>query len=169
MVETILGLGSNLGERQHNLKTAVKLLQSLGGIAISKVSSVYLTSPVNCAGDDFYNACVRGSTTLSADELLTLAKSVEKMLGRKGSGNDPRPIDIDILFYGSSVVAKEGLVIPHPSWRHRIFVIVPLLEVCEEFIEPVSGELLCITARRALDTLIKQGGNTKCERLGHYL
>jgi 2-amino-4-hydroxy-6-hydroxymethyldihydropteridine diphosphokinase len=169
MEHIILGLGSNVGDRRHNLKTALSLLESSGGVAITKVSSVYLTSPVDCAGGDFYNACVRGVTSLSPEDLLAFGKKIEKMLGRQGSGHDPRPIDIDILFYGSLVVAKEGLVIPHPSWRYRLFVIMPLLEVCDNFVEPVSREPLCIAAHEALESLKEQEREARCERLGRYL
>jgi 2-amino-4-hydroxy-6-hydroxymethyldihydropteridine diphosphokinase len=169
MEDTILGLGSNLGDREGNLRKAMSLLRSSREMAISKISSVYLTSPVDCAGGDFYNACVRGVTSLSPEDLLAFGKKIEKMLGRQGSGHDPRPIDIDILFYGSLVVAKEGLVIPHPSWSQRLFVIMPLLDVCDNFIEPVSGELLCVIASMALKIVKQQQGKTRCERLGRYL
>ena len=140
MVEAYLGLGSNLGDREQNLARAIDLLAQR--VKIEKSSSLYVTEPVDY-GDQplFLNAvcCVR--TSLTPDELLGLAKRIEAALGRKPSfRNGPRPIDIDILFYGDSVVDLPHLTIPHPRLPERAFALVPLAEIAPNLVHPLSGQ-----------------------------
>lgn len=134
-----LSLGSNLGDREKNLARALAMLSQQ--MTVEKVSSVYETEPVGF--DDqpkFLNAVCCVSTSLSARQLLSLAKEIERKMGRTPSfRNAPRPIDIDILFYDGEVIMSPSLEIPHPRVAERAFVLVPLNEIAPDFVHPVLG------------------------------
>jgi len=139
-VVVYLGLGSNLGNRQDNLDRALDLLSQR--LRVEKVSSVYETEPVGSINQPrFLNLACRAYTRLTPVKLLTLAKGIERKLGRTSKGsNAPRPIDIDILFYGERIVETPELVIPHPRLSERAFVLIPLAEVAPDVVHPVNGK-----------------------------
>jgi 2-amino-4-hydroxy-6-hydroxymethyldihydropteridine diphosphokinase len=139
-VNVYLSLGSNLGDRQHNLDEALELLSQRA--RVFQVSSTYDTEPVgNPDQPHFLNLVTRIQTRLAPLELLTLVKGIEAKLGRtKDKPNTPRPLDIDILFYGDQVVKNRQLEIPHPRLTERAFVLVPLAEIAPKLIHPVSGK-----------------------------
>ena len=138
-VTVYLGLGSNLGDRRRNLDRALDLLSRR--VQIEKVSSVYDTEPVgNTEQPRFLNMVCQVSTSLEPMALLTLVKGIESILGRSPrTTNLPRPIDIDILFYGHRVMDTEKLVIPHPRLTERAFVLIPLEEIAPDFTHPTDG------------------------------
>jgi 2-amino-4-hydroxy-6-hydroxymethyldihydropteridine diphosphokinase len=138
-VKVYLGLGANLGDRQGNLLRAVELLSQWG--QIEELSSVYESEPVGYLEQPpFLNAVCQLTTTLTAEELLAVDKNIEAALGRIQSfRNAPRPIDIDILFYGEQVINSPQLTIPHPRLEERAFVLVPLAEIAPDLVHPVSG------------------------------
>jgi len=143
-----LGLGSNLEDRQYNLEQALAFLAQR--LRIEKVSSIYDTEPVgNTQQPRFLNLVCQVSTTLSPTALIALAKGIEAKLGRGGGSGMPRPIDIDILFYGEQVIKTPELVIPHPRLTERAFVLVPLVEIAPELVHPANGK----TARELLMAL----------------
>ncbi len=130
-----LGLGSNLGRRAANLHAGLQLLQA-AGIRLEALSSVYETAPWGGVEQpDFYNLVAAGWTGLAPLELLQLAKSVEKTVGRKpGERWGARVLDIDILLYDEILYQEltfsaQGLIIPHKEMYHRAFVLAPLLEI----------------------------------------
>ena len=135
-----LGLGSNMGNRQDNLDRALYLLSQR--LRMGKVSSVYDTEPVGDVNQPrFLNLVCQAYTTLAPLELLTLAKGIELKLGRiPGKPDAPRPIDIDILFYGDQVIDTPKLVIPHPRLTERAFVLIPLAEIAPDLVHPVNGK-----------------------------
>ncbi len=139
-VTVYLGLGSNVGNRQDNLDRALDLLSQR--LRIGKVSSIYDTEPIgNVNQPRFLNLACQVYTRLAPRELLTLAQGIELKLGRAlGKSNAPRPIDIDILFYGDLVIETPELVIPHSRLTERAFVLVPLDEIVPELVHPVSGK-----------------------------
>ncbi len=139
-VTVYLGLGANLGDRQGNLDRALKFLSRR--LSIKRVSSIYDTEPVgNVNQPRFLNLVCQVSTGLAPAELLALAKGIESKLGRvPGKPNAPRPIDIDILFYGEQVIETPELVIPHPRLTERAFVLVPLAEIAPDLRHPVKGQ-----------------------------
>ena len=136
-VTIYLALGSNLGDRNGNLKSAVERLSEK--MTIKKVSSVYETEPVYYEEQPLYlNAVLSAITELEPFDLLGFVKDIESDLGRQPSfRNAPRIIDIDLLFYGDRVVQTEGLTIPHPRIAERAFVLVPLAEVAPKLVHPV--------------------------------
>ena len=107
-----------------------------------KVSSIYDTEPIgNVNQPRFLNLVCQAYTRLAPRELLALAQGIELKLGRAlGKSNTPRPIDIDILFYGDLVIETPELVIPHPRLTERAFVLVPLDEIAPDLVHPVSGK-----------------------------
>ena len=140
LVTVYLGLGSNMGNRQDNLDRALDLLSQR--LRTGKVSSIYDTEPIgNVNQPRFLNLVCQVYTRLAPRELLTLARGIELKLGRVlGKSNAPRPIDIDILFYGDLVIETPELVIPHPRLTERAFVLVPLDEIAPDLVHPVSGK-----------------------------
>ena len=152
MVTVYFGLGSNMGDRRENLERALDYLsQRLGKI---ERSSMYDTEPMeNTAQPRFLNMVCQIKTMLRPEDLLTLAKGIERKMGRQpGRPNSPRPIDIDILFYGDQVIDTPDLKIPHPRMNYRAFVLVPLAEIAPALVHPVYKK----TAKEML-AAIKQG------------
>ncbi len=137
-----LGLGSNMGNRQENLNRALDFLSQR--LRVEQVSSVYDTEPLgNIDQPRFLNLVCQVYTRLAPAELLILAKGIESKLGRVSSkSNAPRPIDIDILFYGDQVIETPGLVIPHPRLVERAFVLIPLAEIAPDLVHPVTGKTI---------------------------
>ena len=155
-VEAYLGLGSNMGNREDNLQQAVKLLSER--LRMGKVSSVYETEPVGDAGQPHYlNQVCQFYTTLPPAALLALLKGFELKLGRTGPSGAPRPIDIDILFYGDQMVKTPELVIPHPRLTERAFVLIPLVEIAPDMVHPVNHK----TAKQLLAKLKDKHGVVK--------
>ena len=147
-VEVYLALGSNLGDRMGNLKSAIERLSR--ELTIKKVSSVYETEPVYYKEQPLYlNAVLSAITELDPFELLRFVKGIENELGRQPSfRNAPRLIDIDILFYGDRAIETSELTIPHPRIAERAFVLVPLAEIAPRLVHPVLqkrvSELLAV-------------------------
>jgi 2-amino-4-hydroxy-6-hydroxymethyldihydropteridine diphosphokinase len=146
-VDIYLGLGSNVGERERALRTALHLLEGQG-VAAQRVSSLYLTEPVGGPPQDwFLNMVVAASYDRSPEELLAACLLVERALGRERRvRNGPRTMDIDVLLFGSEQRNQDGLTIPHPRLHERRFVLEPLAEIAPDLLHPVLqmtvGELL---------------------------
>ncbi len=158
-VTAYLGLGSNMGNRQANLGKALEILAQR--VRLGQISSIYDTEPVgNTNQPRFLNMACQVSTSLSPVALLTATKGLEQKLGRaSGTSNSPRPIDIDILFYGDQVVKTPELVIPHPRLSERAFVLVPLAEIAPDLVHPISGK----TVRELLQGITETQGVLKWE------
>jgi GTP cyclohydrolase-4 len=133
-------LGSNLGEREANIRQALALLAAK--VNLEDVSSVYETEPVGYAEQpSFLNLVCRITTNLPPDGLLHLAKEIETRMGRVPSfPNAPRIIDIDILFYNNKIISSQNLTIPHPRLQDRAFVLMPLAEIAPDLVHPRLGK-----------------------------
>ena len=139
-----LGLGSNVGDREANLRRAVEALGE-HGVSVEATSSLYETEPVGEILDqpDFLNAAVRVRTELDPEELLRVCKGIEVELGRMFGGprHGPRPIDIDLLLLGDIELETEALELPHPQVASRRFVLEPLLEIDPDLALPDGTRL----------------------------
>jgi len=130
-----LSLGSNVGNRENNLKLALKELSEI--LRIKKISSIYETEPLLYQKqENFLNIVVEVSYFDEAESLLKNIKDIEKKMGRKATFRfGPRIIDIDIIFFNEKEINDENLTIPHKEWKNRLFVIAPLYEVLDREIE----------------------------------
>jgi 2-amino-4-hydroxy-6-hydroxymethyldihydropteridine diphosphokinase len=139
-----LGLGSNVGDREANLRAAVDALRS-HDVAVDAASSTYETEPVGEILDqpDFLNAAIRIRTGLEPEELLDLCKAVEAEAGRLFGGprHGPRTLDVDLLLLGDVELETERLTLPHAQVTSRRFVLVPLLELDPELTLPDGTSL----------------------------
>jgi 2-amino-4-hydroxy-6-hydroxymethyldihydropteridine diphosphokinase len=149
-----LGLGSNLGDREANLREAVQRLEA-AEIRVLRRSSLYETAPQDLLDQPwFLNAVVELETSLFPLQLLASIRHIERDMGRRRiTPKGPRNIDIDILFYGRTVIATAELEVPHPRMAQRRFVLEPLAEIAPEFRHPLTGK----TASEMLAKLEPQG------------
>lgn len=134
-----IGVGSNVGDREGFVRSALELLGGTSGVTLERVSSLYETTPVGGPPQrSFVNAVARVRTTLSPRELLEACKAIERKLGRESSEIrwGPRVADLDVLLYGDEKINEPDLEIPHPRMTQRRFVLVPLLEIEPEACDP---------------------------------
>ena len=139
-VTVYLCLGSNLSDRLNHLSQAIDLIAKQ--VKVLRSSPIYETEPESVPNQGkFLNMVVEAQTTLPPIELLQFLKGIEQELGRgTGSSVEPRPIDIDILFYDDLTVSTEALTIPHPRLSQRAFVLVPLNDLVPKLKHPVTAE-----------------------------
>jgi len=136
-----VALGSNLGDRRAHLDSAVASLRSL--IRGLTVSTYHDTVPVGVAGPQplYLNAAAVGDTLLPARALMDALLGIESARGRlRPHPNAPRTLDLDLILYGGSLIDEPGLVVPHPRFRERRFVLEPLAEIAPELRDPVTGK-----------------------------
>jgi 2-amino-4-hydroxy-6-hydroxymethyldihydropteridine diphosphokinase len=133
-----IALGSNLGDRAGMLERGIAAMNS-AGISVVRQSSLYVTEPVGAPGQGwFLNAVVEAETSLLPLQLLHALLKIERELGRRRlTPHGPRAIDLDILFYGSSVIRSRELEVPHPRLTERRFVLIPLAQLAPDFRHPV--------------------------------
>ncbi len=148
-----LSLGSNLADRVANIRKALEQLAGVG-VAITRVSSLYKTEPMDFRPQAWFVNCVaEAETRLMPMQLLTAVKTVERALGRRtGVAKRPRAIDIDILLYESVVVRSTALNIPHERLAERRFVLLPLRELAGNIRHPVT--------KRTVYEMLAEAGDT---------
>jgi 2-amino-4-hydroxy-6-hydroxymethyldihydropteridine diphosphokinase len=132
-----LSLGTNLGDREANLRAAIGALPG-AGVELGRISSLYETEPVDYLDQPwFLNCVVEGETKLGALELLHALREIETRMGsKKEFAKGPRLLDIDILLYGNETIATAELQVPHPRMLERKFVLAPLAEIAPELRHP---------------------------------
>ena len=139
-----LGLGTNQGNKEENIRGAIEELSHLLG-APTAVATIIETEPWGFQSDNsFLNTVVAFKSTLAPEEILKATQEIERRLGRTKKSIDghysDRPIDIDILLYGSRVIDSEQLTIPHPLLHRRLFVLQPLAQIAPGLIHPILGK-----------------------------
>lgn len=145
-----LSLGANLGDRLANLRNVIVRLRELGEVVA--ISSIYETEPVDVESAQpwFLNCVVAIESELGAREFLDRIFSLELAMGRvRTVKRGPRPVDIDIIFFGDEVIDQPGLTVPHPAMQSRRFVLEPLAEIAPFEMHP----LLKRSAREMLNAL----------------
>ena len=142
MPDIYLGLGSNVGDRLHQLRSALHKLSRLG--ELKAISSVYESPAWGITTQaDFLNMAAILTTDAPPEDVITTLRRIEQELGRQPREKwGPREIDIDIVFWDEQVISTPQLGIPHPHWHERAFVIVPLAEIAPGFIPPGHKQTL---------------------------
>lgn len=148
-----VALGSNLGDREKNLKEALKHIAALPETKAIKSSSIYETEPVGEPKQrPFYNAVVKIETSLAPERLLQKLQEIEKAFGRVRKEKwGPRTLDLDILLYEQQIIATDKLTIPHPLMAERAFVLEPLAEIDPEAYHPVLEKTAAELLRELMD------------------
>jgi 2-amino-4-hydroxy-6-hydroxymethyldihydropteridine diphosphokinase len=133
MTRSYIGIGSNLGDREETLRSAVAALAAAPGVELLALSTLRETDPVGSVTDQprFLNGAVAVETTLGARELLELLLRIEADHGRtrEGPQGGPRTLDLDLLVHGDERLDEPGLTVPHPRLHEREFVLEPLAEL----------------------------------------
>lgn len=141
---TYLSLGTNQGNKIENLQKSVDYISEKIG-AIQKIASIYKTASWGFDSDDFYNTCIKVSTYLPPEILITELLSIESKLGRTRENKDgyaDRLIDIDILLFDDEIIFTKDLIVPHPRMLERNFALIPLIEIAKNTTHPIAKKTL---------------------------
>jgi 2-amino-4-hydroxy-6-hydroxymethyldihydropteridine diphosphokinase len=174
MTTAFIGFGSNLGSGQQFILSAWKRLASEATVDCRKLSSLYISEPVGMASHFlFTNAVGMVETELGPLELLHLLLQVEIEHGRLRATNGTggyldRTLDLDLLYFGDTVLSSQDLFLPHPYLASRLFVLTPLNEIAPEFQDPLS-KLTVEEMYRQLLALIQQEKGVTCLPLAECL
>ncbi len=161
MLESYIGLGSNLADPVEQVSRAIDELAGLSNCHLDAVSSLYVSKPLGPQDqDDFVNAVLKLSTTLNAHELLSCLQDIEnthQRVRRRRWG--PRTLDLDILLYADQIIQDEHLCVPHAELAKRSFVLIPLYEIAPELTIPGMGKLKELQAKMDSSDLTKLDSN----------
>jgi 2-amino-4-hydroxy-6-hydroxymethyldihydropteridine diphosphokinase len=148
MATAFVGIGSNLGDRETHLRTALHALGAEEGIDVVAVSRLRETEPVGPVEQGpFLNGAVQVTTELPPRELLARLLNIEERLGRvRGERFGPRTIDLDLLVYGDEIVDEPGLTVPHPRLHDRRFALEPLAQLAPALVVPGRGPVSALLA-----------------------
>ncbi|MGM0587723.1 MAG: 2-amino-4-hydroxy-6-hydroxymethyldihydropteridine diphosphokinase [Bacteroidota bacterium] len=139
MAELILALGTNQGDRVGHLRRALEDIQP--EMAPMEKSPIYLSEPLGPSQQNFLNAICILNTSLKPQQALEHLKRVEAQHGRDFNAPrwSARPLDLDIISYDDLVIQTDTLIIPHSEYRHRLFVLLPLRDLCPHWTDPQTG------------------------------
>ncbi len=138
-------IGSNLGDREKYLSSAIAMIKETPGLELCEHSSVYSSEAQQMANGtpSFLNQAVKVKTEFTSSELLTALEKIEQAFGRTDKGKQlSRTIDLDILLYDAEIVETERLTIPHPELLNRAFALIPLIEIDPRLVHPLTGKRL---------------------------
>ncbi|BAY82889.1 2-amino-4-hydroxy-6-hydroxymethyldihydropteridine pyrophosphokinase [Calothrix parasitica NIES-267] len=149
MHDSVIALGSNIGDSLTILEAAVKTLHKVPGITYKNISSWYRTKAVGPPQPDYLNGCVNCLVDIEPFELLKILLETENKFGRERKERwGARTLDLDLLLYDDLILDSPTLQVPHPRMLERAFVMVPLAEIVPDWVEPIS--------RRAIKELVKE-------------
>lgn len=156
-----IGIGSNLGERETNLRKAIAMLVETPHVEVRRISS-FLENPAVGGGEDtprFLNAAVEAQvSSMTAQALMRRLLEIEQVMGRVRRVKwEPRQIDLDLLLFGTSIISSDSLIVPHPLMHERRFVLEPLAEIAPNAVHPV----LQVRIADLLATLVKSHANMR--------
>lgn len=138
-------LGSNLGEREKYLSSAIAMIKEIPGLRLSGSSSVYSSPAQQMASGTppFLNQAIKVDTSLSSLELLTALEKIEQALDRTDKRKQlSRTIDLDILLFGGETIKTDRLTIPHPEFLNRAFALIPVIEIDPTLVHPLTHKRL---------------------------
>lgn len=160
MAKVVIALGSNLQNRESQLKSAKAFLEELSNSPILS-SFVYASEPIGPSENEFLNAVIQVETDLSPQDLLSELKEHERAHGRPSRYPKwtARTIDLDIISYDNLVIETDTLIIPHREYVHRLFVLLPLKDIHPEWVDPVS--------QKQIDILIKEAPTMNINHTEH--
>ncbi len=151
VMKAVLGIGTNMGDRAENIKSALESLSLVPNIKVVRSSSIYETAPWGYTDQpDFYNIVCEIETTLTPNALLGVCLGIEAAMGRvREFKNGPRIIDIDVLVYEGAEQNTTELVLPHPRISERDFVLVPMQELYPDMV------VLGISYKKSFEKIVK--------------
>lgn len=143
-ISAFIGIGSNLGDKLQNIFEGIKRIQMLPDTFLKRRSGIYMTEPVGYKDQDwFLNCVIEVETRLDPLMLLYSLKSIEMDFFRdKQIRFGPRELDLDIILYGNMVIRSDDLEVPHPRYRQRAFVLIPLCDIAPDFCDPETGVMI---------------------------
>jgi 2-amino-4-hydroxy-6-hydroxymethyldihydropteridine diphosphokinase len=134
-----VALGANLGDARQAVLQAFAALESLPDTQLTARSGLYRSAPFQAQGPDFVNAVAQLETRLSAPDLLDALQALESRAGRQRPYvNAPRTLDLDLILYGQARIDSLRLQVPHPRWRERAFVLLPLSDVSPHIVSALD-------------------------------
>ena len=136
MVQVCVAFGANLGDARATLLQAIQDVGALTTTQLQQASSLYASAPHEATGPEFVNAVAIYSTNLPPLDLLDALQNVENRAGRERPfPNAPRTLDLDLIWYDNVELDSPRLTLPHPRWRERAFVLLPLAEICPDLVK----------------------------------
>lgn len=155
MAKVYISLGTNLGNKEQNLRNAIgEITQTCG--KVEQTSPIYSSAPWGFESfNNFLNQVVLIETKFSPQQLIKCLLEIEKSMGRNRSTVDyqDRIIDLDILFYDDLIIEEDSLIIPHPSLHNRNFIMQPFLEMCPSFVHPKLKKTISEILNSSTDTI----------------
>ncbi len=159
-MKAVLGLGTNMGDREGNINAALESLALVPGVSVLRSSSLYETEPWGYKEQpNFYNIVCEAETTLTPNALLGVCLGIEAAMGRvRQFKNGPRIIDIDVLVYENEVSNTPELILPHPRIGERAFVLVPMQELYGDL------NVLGISYKKSFEKMVNCNSADKVEK-----